>query len=119
MAGNGRPTYCQEMVDRVTSLFKDGKSITAVAVALGVHRDTYYAWKEEYPEFKHAAEMGEQLSEAYHETKLHETADGKIDKANGACRIFIMKSRFRETYAEPKDHLALTQTLIEKLLGDK
>ena len=118
MAGQGRPTYTPELVDKIADMFRDGSSITQVSARkLNVSRKTYYEWKELYPDFKAEAEIGEQLAEAFHEDKLHATADGDIEKANGACRIFIMKSRFRESYHETtKDEKPLNETLLEKLL---
>jgi transposase len=118
MAGNGRPTYHPDLVGKIADMFRDGSSITKVAaVKLGVVRNTYYEWKANYPDFKAEAERGEQLSQAFHEDKLEATADGEIEKANGACRIFIMKNRFRECYADkPDDSKSASDTLIEKLL---
>jgi len=105
------PSLCSKAVE----LFKQGKSITAVAVSLGIVRDTYYRWKEEYPEFGQACAMGEQLSQAYWESRGEEGIFGEIDKFAGSSWQFTMKSRFRDCYSDqaPKD---LKDTLIEKLL---
>lgn len=118
MAGQGRPTYSPDLVDKIAQMFADGSSITQVAARkLGVTRQTYYEWKEKYPEFRDQAELGEQLAQSYHEDKLDATSEGKIEGANGACRIFIMKSRFRESYHETtKDEKPVSETLLEKLL---
>ena len=118
MAGRSRPTYHPDLVGKIADMFRDGSSITKVAaVKLGVVRQTYYEWKDLHPDFKAEAERGEQLSQSFHEDKLEATADGEIDKANGACRIFIMKNRFRECYADaPKDEKSAADSLIEKLL---
>jgi transposase-like protein len=118
MAGNGRPTYKPELVDLIADMFRDGSSITQVAARkLGVTRQTYYEWKEQYPEFKKQADLGEQIAQSFHEDKLDATADGKMKDANGACRIFIMKCRFRETYQEAKDLQPIIPTAIETLLA--
>lgn len=108
------PSYAQ----RVTEMFRDGSSITKVAaVKLGITRDTYYKWKESYPEFKEAAELGEQISETIHEAKLESGADGEIDNYNAASRIFIMKSRFRKTYGEQKEiNVTGIKSLAEQLI---
>ena len=119
MSHNGCPTYKPELCNVITDYFADGSSITQVcARKLKIHRGTYYDWKDQFPDFKRAAEQGEQLSEAYHEDKLYATADGDLEGASASARIFIMKSRFRETYAE-KTEKSLETTLIEKLLESK
>jgi DNA-binding XRE family transcriptional regulator len=118
MSHNGVPTYHPDLVSKIADMFRDGSTITQVAARkLGVTRKTYYAWKETYPEFGEQAEYGEQLAQSYHEDKLDQTADGAIEGANSACRIFIMKSRFRESYHETtKDEKPVSETLLEKLL---
>ena len=62
-----------------------------------------------------AGMKGEQLAEMYHEQKLHAGADGEIDGFNASARIFIMKSRYRETYGEQKEEKSAGDTLLEQL----
>lgn len=112
-------SICDELVD----MFADGTSITQVcAMKLKIARSQYYVWKDTYPEFRLAAERGEQMSEAFHEKKLEQGADGLIEGFSAPARIFLMKSRFRETYGEQKAQVqneeALAQ-LAQILYGNK
>ena len=106
-----------DRLEKVTDMFADGSSITKVAVSkLGVTRQTYYEWKAKHPEFRAAAELGEQLSEVYHEDVLDRGANGEIEGFNVTAKIFQMKSRFRESYGEQQQKVG-TQTAIESLLN--
>lgn len=114
---HGLLTYTSDIAKNLPDMFSDGSSITQVcARKLKICRDTYYEWKDTYPEFKKAAKMGEQISEAFHEDKLNATADGDLEGSSASARIFIMKSRFRETYGE-KQHENPVIPLIASALG--
>jgi len=116
-ANQYRPDYDPTICKQLPEYFKDGLSITQVcAWKLKIARSTYYEWKEKHPEFKLAAEMGEEISEAYHEKKLQEGADGLIDNFSAPARIFIMKSRFRTTYGEQKEEKTAGDSLLEKIV---
>lgn len=110
------PSICAKIPD----MFRDGSSITKVAaIKLGVSRGTYYDWKNQYPEFKAACDLGEQISEVYHETKLEQGADGEIENYNAPSRIFLIKNRFRSTYGEQKEEKSAGDTLLEQLVLGK
>ncbi len=114
--------YTPDLVNKIADMFSDGSSITKVAaVKLGVTRQTYYEWKETYPDFKKAANHAEQISEAYHEDTLSSGVHGKIENFSATSQIFTMKNRFRETYGEAKnkpDALSAVETLLN-LMNDK
>ena len=64
----GRPTkYTDEMPDRVVDMMADGASITEVAAALGVSKETVYQWEKDpsKPDFSDALKRGRELSEAW------------------------------------------------------
>lgn len=114
--------YDPSICDTIVELFRDGSSITKVcAIKLGIGRSTYYQWKEDHPEFKKAAEMGEELAEVYHESKLEDGADGKIKDYNAPSRIFLVKNRYRKTYGEQKEdkEKGAADSLLEQLLSGK
>ncbi len=122
MANQYAPIYNPEICDTIVELFRDGSSITKVcAVKLGIGRSTYYQWKEEHPEFKEAAERGEELAEAYHENIMEDGANGKIKDYNATTRIFIVKNRFRKTYGEQKDEKdkSAAESVLEQLMAGK
>lgn len=114
--------YDPSLVGKIAEMFADGSSITQVAARkLGVTRQTYYTWKETYPDFKEQAERGEQLAESLHEDSLVNLADGNLEDGNASARIFLMKNRFRETYGEQKQQpnaLSAIETLLN-LMNDK
>ncbi len=56
-----KPEFCEKVID----WFREGQTIVEVAQNMGVSRTMYYKWKETYPEFKEAAEFGEEAAEAY------------------------------------------------------
>ena len=108
------PTVCDEL----PAMFADGSSIVKVcARKLGIARSTYYEWKEKYPEFKKAAEKGEQLAQCAQEDVLEEGARGKIENYNATSQIFLMKCRYRKDYGEEKQTDDVAKTLLEKLLS--
>lgn len=117
----GASKYDPSLCDKIREMFSDGSSITKVcALKLKVGRSQYYEWKEKYPDFKKAAEEGEELAEAIHEAKLEAGADGEIENYNAASRIFIMKSRFRKTYGEEKNQeKSAAESLLEQIVLGK
>ncbi len=107
-----KPEYCK----KITEMFEDGSTITQVcARKLKIHRDTYYEWKNAHPEFKKAAEQGEQVSQAYWEDIGKDGIKGDIEKFAGSSWQFVMKNRFRKDYQDQQP-LDTQNTLIEKLL---
>lgn len=93
-----------------------GKSIAAVASQLDVCRDTIYEWRDAYPEFAEALSKGRQRSQEYWENLGHDGIAGNIKNFSGNQWSFVMKTRFREDYAEKKEEKTHTDSLIEKLL---
>ena len=103
---------------KLAEMFKDGATICQVAaLKLGISRETYYTWKREIPEFREAAETGEYMSQAYHEQKLLDGADGKIDGFSAPARIFYMKNGFRKDYAVEHDQKDTKPSALESLIG--
>jgi hypothetical protein len=110
------PSICTKIPD----MFADGASITEVAAAkIGIARSTYYLWKDTYPEFKRACELGENMSEIWWERKAKEGMQGQIENYNAATLIFVKKSRFRQTYGEQKEEKSAGDTLLEQLVSGK
>lgn len=62
----GRPrTYKPEYCDKMFSLLKEGALDCEISAELGVSRDTFYRWLNEYPEFKSAHDIGLEHCEAW------------------------------------------------------
>jgi transposase len=99
-------------------MFRDGSTVCQVAaLKLGISRSTYYQWKEDHPDFKEASELGEYISQAYHEQKLLDGADGMIDGFSAPARIFYMKNGFRKDYAVEHDQKDNKPSALESLIG--
>lgn len=104
------------MNEKALELFREGDSITSVCCDLGIHRDTYYSWRDnkDHP-FYEVAKVGESLSQQFWERAGRNGTLGGIDKFAGSSWQFIMKNRFREHYADTKP--AENQSAVELLLG--
>ncbi len=110
------PSVCAEL----PGMFEDGSSIVKVcARKLGIARSTYYAWKDQYPEFKKAASKGEEVAICAQEDVLEKGSRGEISNYNAASQIFIMKCRFRKDYGEDKSDKSPTDTLLDQLVNGK
>ena len=87
----GRPVkYRPEMCKQVIALSKEGKTITEIAVALDICRETYYQWIEEYPDFSDAHKKGRTLAQGWWEELGRECADGtKKDYSMGHYALLV------------------------------
>lgn len=95
----GRPTsynpgFCQEVMD----LGKQGKSITQMAAALDVCKDSLYEWEKTIPEFSDALKRARQLSQAWWEDRGQEG----LDKPGFQSSLWAkqVSCRFRSDYSE-------------------
>ena len=89
------PKHCETAV----KVLSGGKSLAAVCVAIGCARSTLYEWRNTYPEFKKALDLGLQQSQAVLEDLGMRGMEGEIKSFAGSPWIFTMKNRFREDYA--------------------
>jgi len=105
------PKHC----DTAIKLLSQGKSLAAVANALGIVRATLYNWKELHPEFKDAIEYGTSKSQELFEDIGMEGIQGNIKNFQGSSWMFTMKNRFRADYSDDKKDDG-KDSLIEKLL---
>lgn len=119
MANQFKPDYDPKVCELVAPLFKSGRSITQVASKLGIARSTYYRWKEIHPEFEDACQIGEQLSQAKVESVFWKGIRGKIKGFSAVSMIFLLKSRYKETYGEDSKDKGASDSLLEQLLSGK
>jgi len=61
------PKYNEEYCELVEGLGRAGKSITQIAVQIGVVRKTLYNWEQEYPAFLHALTRARESAQAWYE----------------------------------------------------
>ena len=110
------PSICKE----IKEMFRDGSSIVKVcARKLGIARSTYYDWKERYPEFKVAAEKGEELSQCAQEDILEAGARGEIPNYNATSQVFLMKCRYRKDYSDQDKEKSTSDSLLEQIINGK
>lgn len=100
MAG-GRPTkYKKEFCDVVIAAGEDGETITGMAEACDVHRETLREWMDAHPEFSAAVKRGLQKSQVIWERIGRQATMGAIDNFNATSYIFNMKNRFKEDWRD-------------------
>jgi hypothetical protein len=89
--------YTPEAGNVLFTMMSEGKSVTQVAVALGVRRATIYDWAKNpnHPEFKEALEAGQEASEAWWEELGRQQCMGLLPKVSPVSYIYNMKCRFR------------------------
>lgn len=110
------PTICDEL----PAMFADGSSIVKVcARKLGIARSTYYEWKDKYPEFKKAADKGEQLGQCAQEDILEAGARGEIPNYNATSQVFLMKCRYRKDYSDQEKEKSTSDSLLEQIINGK
>ena|SRR5665213_3136 len=107
-----KPEYC----DVAVKVLSEGKSLAAVCVQIGICRPTLYVWKETHPDFANALNFGMQQSQLYWENLGQNGISGDIKGFGSAPWIFTMKSRFRDDYAEEKEHKSVSDSIVEKLI---
>jgi len=110
------PKFCETAVD----VLSEGKSLAAVCVAIGVARSTLYEWRDKYPDFKKAIEMGLQHAQLRFEELGLKGMSGEIKNFAGSSWIFTMKNRFRDDYAEDKkEDKSPAESVLEQILSGK
>lgn len=98
----GRPSaYDPAFCEKVVELGKLGKSVTQIACALDVSKETVYAWIREKPEFSDAMTRARAYSQAWWEEM------GQAGLTMQGFNAFLwaknVSCRFREDYSEPKN----------------
>lgn len=102
----GRPTlYDPAMCETVIELGKQGKSKTYMAGALGINKDTLYAWEKQHPEFSDALTRAMIFSQQWWEDAGQSGL--YLDKFNAAVYNKQMSVRF------PDDHREVTKSEIK------
>ena len=99
----GRPVeYDPAMCEKAIELGKIGKSITAIAVNLGVAKSTLYEWVDTYPDFSNAIKKARDAAQQWFEDvgNKHIVEESGGPKLNTTWAMFQMKNRFRDNYGD-------------------
>ena len=120
--GFGAPTkYDPAFCDQVIELGKKGKSITQIAVTIGVVKQTVYNWMNEYPDFLDAITRAREESQAWFEEQgLKGIWGGK--EFNAATWAKQVSCRFPDDYTDKVKHSGDEEapliTRIERIIID-
>ena len=85
--------YKKQFAEDLPKMFRNGESVAEVCVQLGVSRDSFYYWVNNYPEFKEAYDLGKLHSEAWW-SKLGRAGALGERKIQPAVWVFTMKNKF-------------------------
>jgi len=125
----GRPTlYKPEYCDEIITLASEGRSITELAVCMGVNKSTLDLWADAHPEFAEAFEMAKQASQAWWEKQGREGV-WEVQGVPGATKVNAalwsrnMAARFRVDWSESSKlelsgHLALTDMSEDEIRAE-
>jgi hypothetical protein len=91
-----KPEYCKVALE----VLGGGESLAAVCAEIGISRPTLYTWKDTYPEFAAALNLGLQRAQRDWERLGRSGIQGDIKNFGGSPWIFTMKNRFRDDYAD-------------------
>ncbi|NDC58212.1 MAG: hypothetical protein EBZ50_05180 [Alphaproteobacteria bacterium] len=95
----GRPSiYDPAMCDRLIECGEQGMTKIEMAVALGINRDTLYAWASDpkKPDFVEAFVIACELSEAFHARDFRERCHLPSTVYNAAGKTQFMKTVFKD-----------------------
>lgn len=90
----GKTTYKKEYCQMLIAHMAEGLSFESFAGVIKKTRQCLYEWRERYPEFKEAFELGYCEALLFTEKMSRSAMVGKIDGFNSTVWIFWMKNRF-------------------------
>lgn len=96
----GRPSeYKEEYAEAIIDHMAAGGSIEEFAGKMRISKQSIYNWKEKFPEFLDAINVGTEASHAFWAQVGRDLATGRGDSKDGnpTAWIFNMKNRFKWT----------------------
>lgn len=110
------PDFCDLLVEHM----RGGFTFESFSGRVGVHPSTIYKWKQKYPEFSEACEIGFRAA-LYHWEQIHKNAADGTAKGNAAAIIFKLKNTFREWYKDRQeiDHTHAAEIRVSTGIGSK
>lgn len=117
--GIGAPTkYKEEYCQLVMDLGKEGKSVTQIAVHIGVSRQTLYDWKDRYPDFLDALTRAQENAQAWYEN-LGQDGITMGKEFNSSTWAKQVSCRFPKDYTEKIKHAGDEEApLITKIIRE-
>jgi hypothetical protein len=89
-AGRKPTTPPADAADRICALAADGFSVIGVAHRMGVGKDAFHRWLEEYPDLKEAFDQGREQERHSLHNLLYRQA---MEQGNATAAMFLLKSR--------------------------
>jgi hypothetical protein len=108
--------YKPEFCEIAAKVLAGGESLAAVCAEIEITRATFYSWREMYPEFNEAVEIGLLKSQRDWERIGKNGIEGNYDKFSASPWMFTMKNRFRDDYKEDKQEKTVSESIVEKLI---
>ena len=111
-ASAGASKYHEGRAAEMLALMRHGASVPEVCAAMGIHKSTFYRWRDSYPEFREAVALGETYAQAWWDTqgRYHLRAEGPF---NTTLWIATMNNRFGW-----RDQRRVEVPSLEVLLGE-
>lgn len=99
VVSRGRPTnYRPEMCDKIIEVAGRGGHIAEMRLSIGVYsKETWYEWKEKYPEFAEAVRIAELVSLVWWERYGRDNLTTKNFSATSYA--MIMNNKFKDDYS--------------------
>lgn len=97
----GAPSkYSPEICHAIINVARQGGHMNAQMLAAGIRsKDTWYRWKDTYPEFKEATEYAEIISQAIYEDIGLRGIKGEIPGFNSSAWIMMMNNKYKSDYS--------------------
>lgn len=100
----GRPTkYDPKMCERVLECGAEGMGVCEMADELGIHYETFMAYRAKHPQFSEAVKEALRKSQAWWERKGRQATFGGTEGFNATSYIFNMKNRFSEDWKDKRE----------------
>lgn len=94
-----KPKFEPWMCDKIIEVAAEGGHIPAMMSAINVFsKETWYRWKNDYPEFKEAVEKSEIVSQAFYEKLGLLGTMGQIKNFSATTYMITMNNKFGDEY---------------------
>lgn len=91
-----RYKYSQDRASIIITYLLKGTTIKGACKAANIHKDTYYIWKKEIPEFREMIEAAEGDIEA-------SLVESILSDDDWRAKAWILERRFRESWSQKQE----------------